>query len=202
MNALDVVLLVILAISVATSFRKGFSREVIGLVSVVAALVLAVWFYGSAGAWFMPYVSTPAVAHFGGFVLVFIGVLILGALVSFIAGRFLQVTGLSFFDRLLGAGFGLARGLVIAVALVMGMMAFSPSNHPPGPVVRSRLAPYVVDAARVAAAMAPHEVREGFRKTYAEVKTAWPNPGKPGAGFNPGQPTTGSPEAPTGKERK
>jgi membrane protein required for colicin V production len=193
MNALDVVLLVILVASVATSFRKGFSREVIGLVSVLAALLLAVWFYGSAGSIFLPYVSSPAIAHFGGFVLVFIGVLMLGALVSFVAGRFLKVTGLSFFDRLLGAGFGLARGLVIAVALVMGMMAFSPSNRPPGAVVRSRLAPYVVDAARVAAAMAPHEVREGFRKTYAEVKTAWPSSGKPDVGL---------PEASTRKEQK
>lgn len=193
MNALDVVLLVILAVSVATSFRKGFSREVIGLVSVVAALVLAVWFYGSAGAVFLPYASSPAVAHFGGFIVVFVGVLIVGALVSFVAGRFLKATGLSFFDRLLGAGFGLARGLVMAVALIMGMMAFSPSNHPPGPVVKSRLAPYVVGAARVAAAMAPHEVREGFQKTYAEVKTAWPNPGRPEAGL---------PETPAGRERK
>jgi hypothetical protein len=31
----------------------------------------------------------------------------------------------------------------------------------------------VVDAARVCAAMAPHELREGFRKTYDQVQKAW-----------------------------
>ena len=30
-----------------------------------------------------------------------------------------------------------------------------------------------MDAARVVAAMAPHELKEGFRKTYAQVKSAW-----------------------------
>jgi hypothetical protein len=39
--------------------------------------------------------------------------------------------------------------------------------------VESRTAPYVVDAARVVAAAAPHDLKEGFSKTYAEVKTIW-----------------------------
>ena len=37
------------------------------------------------------------------------------------------------------------------------------------------MAPYVVDAARLFVAMAPHELKEGFRKTYAQVKAAWEN---------------------------
>ena len=173
MNWLDLVLLLIVGVSVFTSLRKGLSREVIGLVTVVAALLLAAWFYGTAGALVAPYVSSPSIAHFIGFALVFVAVLVLGGLVSFVVGRFLKVTGLSFFDHLLGAVFGLVRGVLIGVALVMGLMAFSPASGPPRSVVHSRVAPYVVDAARVVAAMAPHEVREGFRKTYAEVKSAW-----------------------------
>jgi membrane protein required for colicin V production len=173
MNWLDVVLLVILAASVFTSFRKGFSREVIGLVAVVLALLLGSWFYGTAGALFAPYLSSTAAAHFAGFLLVFCGVLVLGAVVGAIVGKFLRVTGLSIFDHILGAGFGLARGVLIAVALVLGMMAFSPSGRPPESVVRSRTAPYVVDAAKLVASIAPHEVREGFRKTYGQVKSVW-----------------------------
>jgi len=173
MNWLDLVLLLIIGLSVVTSFRKGLSREIIGLVSVVAAIVLAIWLYGSAGAIVEPYVSSTSIAHFIGFCLVFVAVMLLGGVVSFVVGRFLRVTGLSIFDHLLGAVFGLVRGVLIGVALVMGMMAFSPASGPPQGVVHSRVAPYVVDAARVVAAMAPHEVREGFRRTYAEVKSAW-----------------------------
>ena len=45
MNWLDLVLLLIVAASVYMSFRKGLSREIIGLVSVVLALLLGIWFY-------------------------------------------------------------------------------------------------------------------------------------------------------------
>jgi uncharacterized membrane protein required for colicin V production len=83
------------------------------------------------------------------------------------------VTGLSIFDHALGAGFGFVRGTLIAVALVMGIMAFSTTERPPEAVVRSRVAPYVAGAARVFAAMAPHELKEGFRRTYGQVKSAW-----------------------------
>jgi membrane protein required for colicin V production len=109
MNWLDIVLAVILAASVLMSFRKGLSREVIGLVSVVLALVLGTWFYGAAGSFLLSYVSSPRVANFAGFCLVFVGVMLLGSLVSYMVGRFLRVTGLSIIDHMLGAGFGLLR---------------------------------------------------------------------------------------------
>jgi len=173
MNWLDVVLLLILAVSVAMSFRKGLSREVIGLASVVLAIVLGIWFYGAAGAWLIPYLSSRGLANFAGFLLVFCGVMLVGHLVSYIVGRFLKVTGLSIFDHLLGAVFGAVRGILISVALIMAIMAFSQGDKPPSSVVNSRTAPYVVDAARAFAALAPHELKEGFRKTYDQVKTAW-----------------------------
>lgn len=175
MNWLDILLAIILAASVLMSFRKGLSREVIGLVSVVLALVLGIWFYGAAGSFLLSYVSSPKVANFAGFCLVFIGVMLLGALVSYIVGRFLRVTGLSLVDHVLGAGFGLLRGTLVAVALVMGMMAFSQGDKPPASVVDSRLAPFVVDAARLFAGMAPYDLKAGFRKSYAQVKEAWSN---------------------------
>jgi membrane protein required for colicin V production len=173
MNWLDIILLVILATSIITSFRKGFSREVIGLVSVVLALLLGSWFYGTAGSFLIPYLSSRSLAMFAGFFLVFVGVILLGTVVSYSVGKFLKVTGLSFFDHILGAIFGLARGLLVAVALVLGMMAFSPGEQAPPGVVNSRIAPYVVDTARVVSSIAPFELKEGFRKTYAQVKSAW-----------------------------
>jgi membrane protein required for colicin V production len=173
MNWLDILLLLILAASVFTSFRKGLSREVIGLVSVVLALLFGTWFYGMAGGYLLPYVSSRAAANLAGFFLVFCAVLVLGALVSFAVGKFLKVTGLRFVDHVLGAGFGVVRGTLIAVALVMGIMAFSPAGRPADALVNSRFAPYAADAARVFAAVAPYELKEGFRRTYSQAKAAW-----------------------------
>lgn len=173
MNWLDVALLVLLIYSVVTSFRKGLTRELVGLVSVVAGLLLGSWFYGTAGGMLAPYVSSRSLANIAGFFLVFFAVVLLGSLLSFVLGKFLKVTGLSFFDHALGAGFGLVRGTLIAVALLMGMMAFAENGKPPSSVVNSRMAPYMVQGARLFAAMAPHELKEGFHKTYASARSAW-----------------------------
>jgi len=164
MNWLDVLLVLILAGSIFTSFRKGLSRELIGLVSVVLALILGIWFYGTAAAYLIPYVSSRTAANFGGFIIIFCLVALAGSLVSYVVGKFLKVTGLSVFDHALGAVFGVIRGIVVSVALVMAILAFSPSAQPPDAVV---------GAASMFAAIAPHDLKSGFHKTYAQVKEAW-----------------------------
>jgi membrane protein required for colicin V production len=173
MNWLDVVLILMLAVSMVVSWRKGFSREIIGLAAVVVGLLLGAWFYGTAGSFLLPYVSSRSVANLVGFFLVFFGVMLLGAVVNFVVGRFLKVTGLSIVDHALGAGFGLLRGIVVAVALIMGIVAFSPGEGPPASVANSRLAPYVAYAARIVVSAAPKELKDGFRKTYQDLLAVW-----------------------------
>ncbi len=187
MNWLDILLLLIIAWSVAASFRKGFTREVVGLASVALALILGVWLYGTAGTFFTPYVSSRQVANLAGFFVVFLGVLLLGAIVSYALGKFLKVTGLSIVDHALGAAFGALRGILIGIALITGIMAFSQGDRPPESIVKSRMAPYVASAARVVASIAPNELKQGFRKTYAEAKRLWGKATEDGSRSKPNQ---------------
>ncbi len=172
MNWLDLLLGILIAFSIWRSFAKGLTREVIGLVSVVAGILLAAWFYSAAAALIEPHVSSHNVANLLGFLIVFAGVMMLGSLVAWIIGKLLKITGLSLFDRLLGAVFGAIRGLLISAALVMAMLAFAPAAKAKG-VANSRLAPYVIGAARMFVAAAPREMKDGFRRSYAEVKKDW-----------------------------
>jgi membrane protein required for colicin V production len=183
MNWLDITLLILMLMSVVISFTKGFSREIIGLISAFAAFLCGIWFYGTAAALVEPYVSSRGVANFCGFALIFIGVLIVGAIAGHILSRILKLAGMSWFDRLLGAGFGALRGLLLGIALVMAIVAFTPgkpAEKPPQAVVDSRLAPYVVDAAHLFSAIAPRELKDGFRKHYEQVKKIWEEVGKKG----------------------
>lgn len=173
MNWLDIVLLILIAGSVVFSIKKGFSRELIGLISVVVALVCGLWFYGSAGAFLAPYVSSKDIAHLFGFFLVFVTVLLAGAIFGYFFGKLVKAAGLSFFDRVLGAGFGVVRGLLLAVVLILAIVAFTPGDEPPKAVVHSRFAPYVIDTAHLLASIAPREVKDGFRKRYDRVKSMW-----------------------------
>jgi membrane protein required for colicin V production len=178
-NWLDYLLLAILLVSVAMSARKGFSREIIGLAAALLALVLGMWFYGLAGAFLIPYVSSARVANLFGFLLVVFAVLIFGGMLGWIVSRFLRTIGLSFFDRLLGAGFGLVRGLIVAIALLTAYTAFGSevdsktvsADSVDKAVLNSRIAPYVLDASHLVVAVAPMELKSSFLKQYAQMKS-------------------------------
>jgi len=171
-NWLDLVLALIFALSVAGGVLKGFARMMVGLLATIVAVLCAMWFYGAAGYYLLPYVSHKGIANFLGFLAIFLGIILLGALTGKLLSVMFKWAGLSWLDRLLGGVFGIVRALVVAVGLVLALMAFSP-DKPPKSVVESRFAVYVVDAAHVGAAIAPREVKEGVRESYEKVKDVW-----------------------------
>jgi membrane protein required for colicin V production len=105
-------------------------------------------------------------------------VLIAGALVGHLFSRLVKAAGLTLFDRILGAGFGAVRGLLLAVAVIVAIVAFAPGrtgDGPPNAVVHSRFAPYVIDTAHLFASLAPRELKDDFHRRYGQVKNIWDN---------------------------
>ena len=130
----------------------------------------------------MPYVSSKEIAHFCGFLLVFIGVLIAGAIIGHLFGRLVKAAGLTRVRS--GPGRGLRRGARPAARRRgdCGDRRFRPGtgDAPPRAVVHSRFAPYVIDTAHVFASMAPRELKDSFRKHYGQVKSIWDDAVKKG----------------------
>src|SRR5207302_9362497 len=56
------------------SLRKGFVRETLGLVSTIAGLVLAFWFYGIVAGMLEQFLSSRRLANLLGFLIVFVAV--------------------------------------------------------------------------------------------------------------------------------
>ena len=91
-----------------------------------------------------------------GYALCFIAVLIAGAIVGFLMRKLVAGSGLSGTDRLLGAVFGLGRGLAL-VTLVVLLLGFTPFPRDPW-WHESRLLPSFQQGAQWAAAHMPAEV--------------------------------------------
>jgi membrane protein required for colicin V production len=173
-NLLDVLLIVIVAGSVATAFAEGFARAAIGFVAVVGGILCGFWFYGIPAEWLHHYISSNnTLVNILAFLIVFVGFQLAGGILGKILATFFRWTGLSFLDRIMGAGFGFVRGVLFAVAFVAVLMAFTPSSPPPNWMVNSTLLPYAIDASHVCAALAPRALTDAFGASMDEVRKAW-----------------------------
>ncbi len=130
MNWADYVILAVLALSVLVGLWRGLISEVLALAIWAAAFWVA-WAFGPRVATaFEGSIEQPSIRIILGYVLCFVAVLVLGALVKFVIARLVEGTGLSGSDRMLGMVFGLARG-VLLVALLVFLLGFTPFTRDP-----------------------------------------------------------------------
>lgn len=124
MNWLDIVFVLVIALSFVFSVMRGFMHEALALVVWIFAFLLAAKVGPWAGRWLSPLVRSPAWRLGLGEGLVFIVVLLGGSILVGLIGAAVRKSSLGFMDRLLGGVFGLVRGLLIVCILVwLGQMA-------------------------------------------------------------------------------
>ena len=114
----DWALLGALALSILIGIFRGFTREVFGLASWILAIVAALLFAPAAAGHLEPYIAVPSIRIASAYGLVFFSGLVLGAIVTAIIAGLVRKSPLSGVDRSIGAGFGLLRGVLLAVVLV------------------------------------------------------------------------------------
>lgn len=172
MSLLDLLLGLIVGLSILAGFAAGFARVGIGFIAAVAGLLCGFWFYGVPAAWINRYIHSQTASNLLGFFIVFSAFLALGALVGKLLSKLFKWTGLSWLDRLLGAGFGFLRGALIAVVFVAVLLAFTPKPLPHW-MVSSRLLPYAIDGSNLCASLAPNALKQGFRDGMREIRKEW-----------------------------
>jgi membrane protein required for colicin V production len=119
MTAFDYVLLAILLASIVISLLRGLVKEVLSLVAWLAAFVVASRYGADMAGWLPAAVPDGTVRLVAGFLILFVGTLLLCALVNRAIAHIIDASGLKVVDRGLGGLFGLARGLLIVLTLVI-----------------------------------------------------------------------------------
>ena len=119
MNGFDLALIAVIALSTLFAFARGVVRELIALAAWIAGFVVAIEYAEPVAGLFSRLHATPAAKHVIAFVLILVIVVIAGALIAKALSGTVRAIGLGFVDRLLGAVFGLARGLILVVAFAL-----------------------------------------------------------------------------------
>jgi len=160
LTPLDWLIVLIVVASAAMAAGQGFFLELFSLGGAVLGYLLAAWNHQRLVPLFDPYVKSTAVSAMAAFLLIFLVVLFAGGLAGRITSWAVKESGLRWYDRLLGGAFGLLRGVIVASAIVMALVAFLPETRVVGGSVLGR---YLLVTGRMVAQLAPEDIRDRFR---------------------------------------
>ena len=123
MTAFDYAVLGVIAVSVLVGLWRGLVSEILALAAWVVAFLAARAWASDVAAWLSGQIADPGIRLAAAYVLVFVGVLLVFAIARMLISLMLKAVGLGLLDRLLGAAFGVLRGVfaVWMAVLVAGM---------------------------------------------------------------------------------
>ena len=124
MTQVDNLILAVIAISSAFGVRRGFIKEIMSLLSWIAALLVSRVYTESLAGILGNLIDKPSIRYVIAFSVLFVIIIMLGTLLNHFMSKLLVVTGLKTIDRLLGAVFGIARGTVIVLVVLFILNVF------------------------------------------------------------------------------
>lgn len=119
LSAYDWIALLVLLLSMGVGLLRGVIREIASLGAWLGAFLAARQFSDMLAAHFAHTLENSALRLSLAFIVIFVVTLVLIGLLGQLLARAARKVGLSVLDRLLGAGFGLLRGCLILVVLVL-----------------------------------------------------------------------------------
>jgi len=176
MNLFDCLLVAILAYSTIMAFVRGIILELFSLGGLIAGILVAGWNYNHVAAVLGHLITNPAVAQIVAFLLIIIVVMVISTLLGKALNRTAHAIGLGFFDRLLGALFGFARGCLFGVAILMAIAAFLPHS---AWIADSRLSSYFLAGAHAVSFVVPHDLQQQILNGARQLKHNAPDWIKP-----------------------
>jgi membrane protein required for colicin V production len=164
MNPLDWIIALVLAYSVFRAAMRGFFREAFALLGLIIGFLLACWNYRSAAESLRGLVTSVPLSELLGFLLILFGTMLVAALLGKILSKAVSAIGLGFLDRLGGAIFGMLRGALLVLILLLAMTAFLPTGNW---MQTSLLAPYFFRGHDAVSFVIPSDLRlrlsDGFQ---------------------------------------
>ena len=119
MEYADYAILGIIAISILVGAIRGFVKEAFSLAVWAAAFLVAFQYSGALAMQLENHIELPSARTSLAFAGLFLSVLLVGGLITFLVGKLVEKTGLSGTDRLLGGVFGGIRGVALVIALIV-----------------------------------------------------------------------------------
>jgi membrane protein required for colicin V production len=168
MTLFDLFVLAIVGASVAAGALRGFVRALVAGIGLAVGFFVASYTYAQAGSFLrgLGLVESVEAGYAAGFLLM-VGVVLAA---GFVLGESLRAglkrAKLQWFDRVLGAGFGLVRGVAVCSVVYLALTAFPLKLEA---VAKARTGPALAEGARLLALCASGDLRARFLARYQHL---------------------------------
>ena len=141
-NQVDIVILIITLLSSIFGLWRGLIKEVLSLLTWIAALLVSRVYSEPLAGLMTGMIENDGIRYVSAFAILFVIVMMLGTFLNFLMSKLLNFTGLKLADRLLGAVFGVARGVIIVLLILFVTSVFLSETEL---WQKSQLIPYGMD---------------------------------------------------------
>jgi membrane protein required for colicin V production len=168
MTFFDLIVLALVGASLISGALRGFVRALIATLAMFIGVVIAARGYETAGAALraLGLVESGAAANAAGFLLLVSVALALGFLAGQLVRGGLRRAKLEWMDRLLGALFGFARGMVVCCVVYLALTAFPVRLDA---VEDARTAPALAEGAKLISWLTSGDMRRRFESEYERL---------------------------------
>lgn len=178
-NLLDIVLAAVLLLFLVRSVMKGFVRGILGLVGLIAAVLLSAIFYQplatALAQWLGHQGKMPPWLEPTAYGVILVAVLLVFMYLGNTLSKIIRTGPFSAIDRLLGAGVGLIKGILVCFLLINLLVLLVPYGVPAS-LQNSWLQPKILQAGGYLISLVPDELTDSLRERAARMQTSLPAP--------------------------
>lgn len=160
MNWLDLLLGLVLVVSAVIGLKTGLVREVAQLAGVILGLIISSRTHQGFAEVLSQWLGEGFLVGVASFFIVFILVYVAALLLGWALSKSLKFLQLGWLDRFLGAFFGAARGVLLAILILIGLLMLLPDSRPNRTLRDSTVYQSLGPGVRFVAGLLPDSARE------------------------------------------
>lgn len=165
---LDLAVITVVLVSGMLALLRGFTREVLAILSWVAAAAAAYFFYPLALPYIKPYISKDEIALAAAVASVFFVALVAVSLITVKLSDVILDSKVGALDRTLGFLFGAVRGALLAVVAFVFYSWLVPETNQPEWIKDARAKPFLVAGGEKLREMLPDDIDSIVAKIKAK----------------------------------
>lgn len=168
MNALDIIVVAVVAVSGLFAFVRGFAREMLSIAAWLGAAAVTFYFFDPSRV-IARTMMKPWLADVVAPIVVFVFCLIVFSIITGVLSSRVRQSSLGAVDRALGMIFGVARGVLVVCAAYLVMTRFLVPEDRPNWVIQAHTQPLLEAGAQRLNALIPHDVLERGTQAASEA---------------------------------